>query len=562
MIIRSFHKKSTMSILPDQYDKYIRFFKFMWKYRNSDVLSVPDESVSESEIEPDEFDHTPQELTEDLIKMGPTYVKLGQLLSTRPDLLPPHYMEALATLQDDVEEVEYPVIEEIFREEIGIRISKAFASFDEKPMASASIGQVHKAVMHSGQVVAIKIQRPGIRKRFVEDLDALMTLSEKAENFSETARNYGVHAVIEELRYNLLKELDYTLEAQNLLTLKENLEDFELLFVPSPILDFSSSRVLTMEFVEGNKITKVSPLKRMDMDFKPLVDELVKGYLKQIIVDGFAHADPHPGNVYLTPENKIALMDLGMVAKFSKEMQETVLKLMIGLSNYDSTRVSDLVLAISEYDEGKVDLNLFKKNIARKIQESETQKAKDLKTGRTIIEINQMAAKQGIHIPVELNMLGKILLNMDQIIAHLTPEYDMQATVKQYVQELMRQRMKENLKPGNFMDLFLEMKELAEKLPTRLNKFTENLADNKIRVKVDTIDEERFTGAFQKVANRITAGLIIAALIMGAALLVRVPSTWTIFGYPGFAFLLFLIAAFIGLYLLYEILYKDARKKK
>lgn len=562
MIIRSFHKKSTMSILPDQYDKYIRFFKFMWKYRNSDVLSVPDESVSESEIEPDEFDHTPEELTEDLIKMGPTYVKLGQLLSTRPDLLPPHYMEALATLQDDVEEVEYPVIEEIFREEIGIRISKAFASFDEKPMASASIGQVHKAVMHSGQVVAIKIQRPGIRKRFVEDLDALMTLSEKAENFSETARNYGVHAVIEELRYNLLKELDYTLEAQNLLTLKENLKDFKLLFVPSPILDFSSSRVLTMEFVEGNKITKVSPLKRMDMDFKPLVDELVKGYLKQIIVDGFAHADPHPGNVYLSPENKIALMDLGMVAKFSKEMQETVLKLMIGLSNYDSTRVSDLVLAISEYDEGKVDLNLFKKNIARKIQESETQKAKDLKTGRTIIEINKMAAKQGIHIPVELNMLGKILLNMDQIIAHLTPEYDMQATVKQYVQELMRQRMKENLKPGNFMDLFLEMKELAEKLPTRLNKFTENLADNKIRVKVDTIDEERFTGAFQKVANRITAGLIIAALIMGAALLVRVPSTWTIFGYPGFAFLLFLIAAFIGLYLLYEILYKDARKNK
>lgn len=562
MIIRSFHKKSTMSILPDQYDKYIRFFKFMWKYRNSDVLSVPDESVSESEIEPDEFDHTPEELTEDLIKMGPTYVKLGQLLSTRPDLLPPHYMEALATLQDDVEEVEYPVIEEIFREEIGIRISKAFASFEEKPMASASIGQVHKAVMHSGQVVAIKIQRPGIRKRFVEDLDALMTLSEKAENFSETARNYGVHAVIEELRYNLLKELDYTLEAQNLLTLKENLKDFKLLFVPSPILDFSSSRVLTMEFVEGNKITKVSPLKRMDMDFKPLVDELVKGYLKQIIVDGFAHADPHPGNVYLSPENKIALMDLGMVAKFSKEMQETVLKLMIGLSNYDSTRVSDLVLAISEYDEGKVDLNLFKKNIARKIQESETQKAKDLKTGRTIIEINKMAAKQGIHIPVELNMLGKILLNMDQIIAHLTPEYDMQATVKQYVQELMRQRMKENLKPGNFMDLFLEMKELAEKLPTRLNKFTENLADNKIRVKVDTIDEERFTGAFQKVANRITAGLIIAALIMGAALLVRVPSTWTIFGYPGFAFLLFLIAAFIGLYLLYEILYKDARKNK
>jgi ubiquinone biosynthesis protein len=552
-----------MSILPENYDKYIRFFKFMWKYRKSDVFSISDEQMEINGVsDSEDFDHTPEELTEDLIKMGPTYVKLGQLLSTRPDLLPPHYMEALATLQDDVEEVEYSVIEAVFKEEIGIRISKAYASFDEKPMASASIGQVHKAVLHSGQVVAVKIQRPGIRKRFVEDLDALMTLSEKAENFSETARNYGVHSIIEELRYNLLKELDYTLEAQNLLTLKENLGDFKLLFVPAPIIDYCSSRVLTMEFVEGSKITKVSPIKRMDIDLKPLVDQLVKGYLKQIIVDGFAHADPHPGNVYLTPDNKIALMDLGMVAKFSNEMQETVLKLMIGLSNYDSARVSDLVLSISEYDKKDVDLPLFRKNIARKIQESENQKAKDLKTGRTIIEINQMAAKQGIHIPVELNMLAKILLNMDQIIAHLTPEYDMQETVKQYVQQLMQERMKENLKPGNFLDLFLEMKELTEKLPFRLNKFTENLAENQIRIKVDTIDEDRFTGAFQKVANRITAGLIIAALIMGAALLVRVTSSWTIGGYPAFAFILFLIAAFIGLYLLYEILFKDESKKK
>src|SRR5690606_35471332 len=155
----------------------------------------------------------------------------------------------------------------------------------------------------------------------------------KAETYSETARNYGVHAVIEELRYVLLKELDYTLEAQNLTTLKENLKDFQHLFVPAPLPDYCSSRVLTMEFVQGDKITKISPLKRLDIDFEPLVDDLVKGYLKQIIIDGFAHADPHPGNIYLTPDNKIALMDLGMVAKFSREMRDTILKLMIGLSN-------------------------------------------------------------------------------------------------------------------------------------------------------------------------------------------------------------------------------------
>lgn len=550
-----------MGLLPDQYDKYLRFFKFMFKYWNSDVFAFPEGEVIETEGEniAHEFDHTPEELTEDLKKMGPTYVKLGQLLSTRPDLLPPDFTKALATLQDDVEAVDYEVIQEIFKEEIGIRISKAFATFNKEPIASASIGQVHKAVTHSGEVVAVKIQRPGIRKRFIEDLDTLMSLSEKAEGVSETARNYGVHAVIEELRYILLKELDYTLEAQNLITLKENLKDFHFLFVPGPVPDYCSSRVLTMEFVEGNKITKISPLKRMDIDFEPLVDDLIKGYLKQIIIDGFAHADPHPGNVYLTPDIKIALMDLGMVARFSNEMRETILKLMIGLSNYDSARISNILLSISDYDEKTVDVAVFRRNIGRKIQESENQKAKDLKSGRTLIEINQMAAKQGIHIPVELNILGKILLNMDQIVAFLKPDYDLNKTVSNYLQHLMQKEMKENLKPNNLIELFLEMKDLVENLPTRINKFTENLAENRIKVKVESIDEERFTQAFQKVANRITAGVIVAALILGAAMLMQSPSAWTIAGYPAFAFLLFVIAAIIGLYLLYHILFKDVK---
>lgn len=552
-----------MSLLPDQYDKYIRFFKFMMKYWNSDVFSYTEEKMadSESEIESENFDHSPEELAEDLKSMGPTYVKLGQLLSTRPDLLPPPFLDALATLQDDVEIVDYQEVETIFKEELGVRISKAFASFEKEPLASASIGQVHRAVLHSGKIVAVKVQRPGIRKRFIEDLDTLMSISEKLETYSEMGRNYAIHSVIEELRYVLLKELDYTLEAQNLATLKKNLVEFEHMFIPTPILDYCSSKVLTMEFVEGGKITKVSPLKRLDISFEPLVDELVKSYLKQIIVDGFAHADPHPGNVYLTPENKIALMDLGMVAKFSNEMQEIILKLMIGLSNYDGSRVADILLSISEYDEKK-DVSNFKKDVIRKIQENENARAKDLQTGRVLIKMNQMAAKEGIHIPVELNILGKILLNLDQIVAYLAPKYDVQKTVKDYVQLLMQQRMKENLKPENLMEVFLEMKELTENLPYRLNKFSELLADNRLRIKVDAIDEQRFTGAFQKVANRITAGLIIAALIIGAAMLVRVPSSWTIAGYPGFAFILFVIAAIIGLYLLYEILLKDESKKE
>lgn len=530
----------------------------MMKYWNSDVFLYTEEKIANSDVDikTETFEHSPEEFAEDLKKMGPTYVKLGQLLSTRPDLLPPPYLEALATLQDDVEVVDYAEIEQIFKEELGVRISKAFASFEKEPLASASIGQVHRAVLHSGKAVAVKVQRPGIRKRFIEDLDALMDISEQVESYSETARNYAVHNVIEELRYVLLKELDYTLEAQNLATLKANLKEFEHLFIPAPILDYCSSKVITMEFVEGVKVTKISPLKRMEISPEALVDDLVKGYLRQIIVDGFAHADPHPGNVYLTSDDKIALMDLGMVAKFSDEMQEIILKLMIALSNYDGARVAEILLSISQYDEKK-DLQDFKKNVIRKTQENENARAKDLQTGRVLIKMNQMAAKEGIHIPVELNILGKILLNLDQIVAFLAPDYNLNQTVKDYVQHLMQKRMKENLKPENLMELFLEMKELTENLPFRINKFTELLADNRVKLKVDAIDEKRFTDAFQKVANRITAGLIVAALIMGAALLTRVPSSWSIGGYPAFAFFLFILAAVIGLYLLYQILFKD-----
>lgn len=550
-----------MSNIIEKTEKYARFFKFMMKYWNSDVFTYTQERMSESDAgaEEYEFDHSPEEFAEDLVKMGPTYVKFGQLLSTRPDLLPEPYLEALATLQDDVEEVPYETIEDIIKEELGMRISKAFASFEKEPLASASIGQVHVAVLPSGKKVAVKIQRPGIRKRFIEDLDTLMSISEKVESISEVARDYAVHNVIEELRYVLLKELDYSLEAQNLSALKSNLEGFRHLFVPAPIADYCTARVLTMEFVEGVKITKVSPLKRLDTPMDPLIDDLVEGYLKQIVVDGFAHADPHPGNVFLTPDNRIALMDLGMVAKFSREMRDAILKLLIALSNFDGSRVTDILLSISEYDDKK-DLHAFRKNVIRKTQEQENTLAKDLKTGRVLIKMNQLAAREGIHIPVELNILGKILLNMDQIVAFLNPEYDLQKTLKRQVQDLMQKQMKEDLRPGNLLEVFLEMKELTENLPYRLNSITENLAENRMKIKIDAIDEQRFTDAFQKVANRITAGLIIAALIVGAAMLVRVPSRWNIAGYPAFALILFIIAAFIGLYLLFQILRRDERK--
>lgn len=547
-----------MSLLPEKYDKYIRFFTFVLKYWNSNIFISDGNELSEiEEINEEELDPSPKELAEDLQSMGPTYVKLGQLLSTRPDMLPKPYLEALASLQDDGDVIPYEEVEELFREEIGQRISKAFASFDSEPLASASIGQVHKATLHSGQKVAVKIQRPSVRKRFVEDLETLMTLSEKAEQYSKTARQFSIHNVIEELQYILLQELDYTKEADNLTLLKENMKGFKHLYIPGVISDYVSQRVLTMEYVDGQKVTSLSTMALMEMPRKEFTDDLVKGYLKQIIVDGFAHADPHPGNIHITKDRKLALMDLGMVARFSDSIQESILKIMMSLGSHDGDRLVDVLLEMSHYDEKKANVEQFRKMVVRKVQENQNSRAKDLQTGQLIMQANQIAATNNIQLPTELSILGKILLNMDQIVAFLSPEYNLEKTVRNYIEQLMKDRTINQMKSGQVMQTLLESKELAENLPYRLNKISENLADNKLKIKIDAIDEHKFLLALQKVANRITIGIVIAALILGAALLMKVSTSWTILGYPGLAILLFLFAASIGIYLIYKIMFTD-----
>ncbi len=549
-----------MSVIPDNLLRYRKFFGFMLKYWNSDLFqqttsSAFEETKTEENLN-EEFDQSPEELVEDLKKMGPTYIKLGQLLSTRPDLLPDPYLIALATLQDDVPPIPYEEVHEIVEEEIGTRISKSFSFFDEEPLASASIGQVHKATLRSGKPVAVKVQRPGIRKRFLEDLDTLKEIADFAVKHSSAARRYDIDEVLAELRHILLQELDYNREAQNLILLAENLKSFENITVPQPILDYSSSKVLTMEYVDGTKITSISPFRQLENDLSPLVDELIDAYLKQIITDGFVHADPHPGNVQLTTQNKIALFDLGMVAKFSPQMQDKILQLLVALGQDDGEACAEVLLKMSEYSED-ADIKNFRKTINHLVMDSQHTLAKEMKTGRLLIQMNRVAAENGIHIAVEVNILGKILLNMDQIVAVLEPEYDLRGAISSHVKKIMRSKMYEELKPENMLAIALQAKNLAENLPGRLDKISKNLADNNFRLNIDAIDEKRWTDGFQKVANRITLGLIIAAMIIGAAMLMSIPSSYTILGYPGLAIIFFIIAAIGGIALCYIIIFGD-----
>lgn len=557
-----------MSLLPENLERYRKFIAFILKYRNSEVFKTASDNamnlITDETVRKEVADYQkPEEFVEDLKKMGPTYVKIGQTLSTRPDLLPDNYLKALSTLQDDLDAIPYEEVQKIVEEEIGTKISKAFLSFDEKPIASASIGQVHKAILRSGKHVVVKIQRPGVRKEIIEEMDTLKELASLAVKHTEMGKMYGLDEVIDEMRYILLSELDYKKEAENLIVVGNNLAEFQNILVPQPVLDYSSSKVLTMDYIEGRKITSINPLIKTEIDFEYLVDELIEAYLKQILYDGIAHADPHPGNVHLTADNKVILMDLGMVAKFSPTLQDDILKLLIAISKYDGEETSNVLLNISVHNK-ESDVVGFKKEVNRLVLESQNKTAKDMQTGKVLIQLNSIAAYKGIRIPVELNILGKILMNMDQIVAVLTPNYDLQSAIKRNVESIMHAKMLEQLKPENIFAELLEAKKLLFKMPERLNKITENLANNQFEIKVDTIDEQRLTDGFQKVANRITIGLIIAALIIGASLLMRVPTSYTIFGYPAIAILFFLGASIFAVWFILKIVVSDEtfRQKK
>ena len=494
-----------------------------------------------------------ESLADDLERLGPTFVKLGQVLSTRHDLLPAEYTEALARLQDRVEPFPMEQVEVIVREELGLRVSKAFAEFDPKPIASASLGQVHRAVMRDGRVVAVKVQRPNIRRRIDGDLDALEDIASFLDQHTDAGRAYSFTDTLDEFRKSLYRELDYRLEGSNLVTIGHNLEEFERIVIPQPITDYTTQRVLTMDFIHGRKITALSPLTRLELDGAALADELFRAYLKQILIDGFFHADPHPGNVFLTDDRRLALIDLGMTATLTPSLQEDLLRLVLAIAEGRTDDAVEVVVKIGRrlprYDEQKLTSRL-----SDLITEYSSQNIGQVQIGRRLMEVGGLSVEAGIRLPSEMTMLGRALINLDHVGRTLDPTFDPNAAIRTNAADLMQRRLMKSATPGSVFASMLEAKDFAVKVPGQVNRILEHLAGGQLQLKVNAFDEDRLMSGIHKVANRITAGLVLSALIIGAALLMRVQTSFTILGYPGIAMVFFTMAAIGGFGLVIAIL--------
>lgn len=551
-----------VSLKTEHLKRYKDVAMLLMKYGRSDLVKQAGfgESLDLDDAALAEEVPKAEELAADLEKLGPTFIKLGQLLSTRADLLPPPYLEALTRLQDNVGPFSYEEVDEIVSSELGVRISKAFADFEPEPIGSASLAQVHRAYMRDGRAVVVKVQRPNIREQIVEDLEALEGVAHFLDTHTEVGKRYEFGNMLVGLRKSLLQELDFKSEGQNLAMFGSNLSEFDRLVIPEPIMDFTTSRVLTMEFIPGKKITDISPLRLMEIDGPGLADELFRAYLQQILVDGVFHADPHPGNVFLTDDARIALLDLGMVARLMTSFHDNLLRLLLAISEGRGEDAAETSIKMGEPKPG-FQHDEFKRRVAELVAENANADISRIDAGQVALEIMRISAECWFRLPQEFTMIAKALLNLDRSVFTLDPYFDPNAVIRERASEILQRNILKSVAPGNILGGIVEVKEFAEKLPGRVNRILDAVGNNELKIKVDAIDEKIVLEGLQKVANRITLGLILAALIVGAAMLMRVETSFRILGYPGFPLIFFLIAAIAGMALVASIVFYDIKPR-
>jgi|LNAP01.1.fsa_nt_gb predicted unusual protein kinase regulating ubiquinone biosynthesis (AarF/ABC1/UbiB family) len=533
-----------------------QILRLLLRYRNSGVFSGMNlDARAVHDIPPE---GNPEQFVTDLESLGPTFVKLGQMLSTRPDMVPVEFATALERMQEKVAPIPVERIAQIIEQELGASVSKLFASFDPVPLGCASIAQVHRAQLHDGREVAVKVQKPEVAAQLRSDLEVLRSFALAADHLTQVGRRVRLRDWLNEFAKTLMQELDYQAEAENLQRFGQHLKPFKPLWVPQPIWDYCSHRVLTMELANGVRVDMIPDVRRTEEPMAPLAAALIRGYIDQIFVHGEIHADPHPGNLRVTPQGRLAIFDLGMVAHMPPRLRERLLKLLFAAVDGRGEEVADEIIGIStrleSFDEERY-LRETGQMIARYAANT------SFSEGRVVLDLVRIATASGLRTPPELSLLGKALLNLETVCRLLSPDLDTRRIVEKQLQHVMRARLKKSLSAANLASEAMEIQQLLREGPRKMSDILALLAENRLQMKVTGLEESRLMENLQKIANRVSAGIVTAALILAAAMMMKVDTGWHLFGYPAIAFTLMLIGVALGLGIILSALIFDRRAR-
>ncbi|HET7568054.1 MAG TPA: AarF/UbiB family protein [Gaiellaceae bacterium] len=477
-----------------------------------------------------------------LEELGTTFIKLGQLLSSRPDLLPDVYIEELARLVDDVTPVPFAEIEAIVREDLGDGV---FARVEPAPLATASIAQTHRALTTNGRDVVIKVRRPGIVEQVELDLALLRSSARMIAGRSETAQLLQLEELADELEVHLRAELDFEEEAHNAELMRRLVEGHERVFVPEVIRPLVSERVLVLEYVEGRKVEAGHGL--APESAAELAREFFRAYVYQVVVEGVYHADPHHGNVFLTGDGRLALLDFGLLGRLDEDTRTGLSLLLLALAQNRADDVADLIISLSIVDV-RSDQPGFQQDVRRKLPRFHWRPLGSLQVGHALADLQRAALQRNIRLPTSFALVGKTLAQADAIARTLDPELDPISLLEDEALGVMVREAERRLEPNRLLGYLYTQLEPVSRLPRRVGHLLAELEQGSFTVGVVPTGLSELEHNLRSIANRIGAAMIVAAMLLASAILVQANSIrWL--GVAGFC-----LAGVFGIYMIWRIL--------
>jgi len=497
----------------------------------------------------------PQGLRMAFEELGPTYIKLGQILSTRPDLIPMEFIRELSKLQDNVPSFPFDRVRKAIDSEFGRPPEDLFDQLEEEPLASASIGQVHRAVLKDGETVAVKFQRPGIRKIIEVDLEIMLHLATLAEHHIEEMALHRPVKIVEEFARTLEKEIDYKNEATNMERAARNFLDDPHVYIPKVFREVTTSRILTTEFIDGIKISNTDALEAAGLDRKIITARGADLVLEQVFEHCFFHADPHPGNIFVLPGNVICLLDFGMAGIVDRQTRDDFVDLVESIVNQNESRATQVLLKLTDREE-EPDRRLLEREVADFMGRHLYKPLRDIELGKLLYQMLELATSFRLRIPADIFLMMKALGTVEGVARMLDPEFDMIARATPFITRVKLERFKPERLAEDAYDLGSQIIQFVRQFPNQLLEVTNLIRQEKLRLQIEHRGLDNMLATHDRISNRISFSILIAALIIGSALIVISETPPLIYGISLIGILLFSAAAIMGIWLLVAILKK------